>query len=151
MLDSALYALHSHAVSAVNQQISYDYTAESPEESRGVIEGISCWRIEDALVQSDKFVVWVFPDREIRYLIVNPIMQIEEVSFIYAKINPDESVVWTLLKTYDRSARERVYAKELEVRDMLSVYGFDFRATSVELVSPTELSESGFEQIFSRA
>ena len=111
---------------------------------------VIAWRLDDVLVRSDE-VDWVFPDREIRSLIVKSLMQVGDVEFIYAQINRAESVVWTLLKTYDRSARERVYAKELEVCEMLDIYDFDFRVTSMDLVSPIELSHSGFEKIFRRA
>ena len=141
----------SRSTPAIKHPLFYNFGTQSAKEPQySLMPPVVAWGLGDVLVRSDE-PDWVFPDREIRSLIVKSLMQVDDVGFIYAQINRAESVVWTLLKTYNRSARERVYAKELEVCDMLDIYDFDFRVTSMDLVSPIELSDSGFEEIFRRA
>lgn len=107
------------------------------------------WAGDDAVACSET-AEWVFPDREIRTILVESFRQIGEVVSVCAKISVEESVVWTLLESYDRDARTRVYEKELEICERLQMYDFDFRVTSVDLVSPEELVAGGCPQIFKR-
>ena len=104
----------------------------------------------DAPFARPETVEWVFPDQEIRKILATSFQAIDEVVSVCAQISADESVVWNLLKSYDRDVRTRVYEKELEICERLRMYDFDFRVTSIDLVSPAELMAGGFQQIFKR-
>jgi hypothetical protein len=58
--------------------------------------------------------------------------------------------IWTLINSYDRDARETIYEKELKICDLLHIYDFDFRVTSIDLVSPNELIHIGSHKIYER-
>ena len=104
----------------------------------------------DAKVNRSEVAEWVFPDQEIRRILATSFQEIDEVVSVCAQISADESVVWSLLKSYDRNVRTRVYEKELEICERLQMYDFDFRVTAIDLVSPAELTASGFQEIFKR-
>lgn len=93
---------------------------------------------------------WTFPKQEIKRVMVDCLKQVPEVSSVCAHLQDDETSVWTLLESYDRSAREKVYEKELEICESLHLYDFDFRVTSIDLVSPKELIEGGLREIYRR-
>ena len=91
-----------------------------------------------------------FQTREIRKILATSFQEIDEVVSVCAQISADESVVWSLLESYDRDVQTRVYEKELEICERLRMYDFDFRVTSIDLVSPAELMAGGFQEIFKR-
>ena len=93
---------------------------------------------------------WITPDREISRLLVNSFRCIPEVVSICAQFGNDGNTVWTLLKEYDRDARDRIYDKELEICNTLRLIDFDFRVTSIELVSQADLVACGSREIFKR-
>ncbi len=93
---------------------------------------------------------WIGPDQQIANILVKQFSAIPDVISICAQFGPGEMVIWTLLGTYDREARDCVYRKEMEVCETLNLYDFDFRVSTVELVSPSELVKGGFREIFHR-
>jgi hypothetical protein len=93
---------------------------------------------------------WISSDQEITKILVEKFKQVPEVEFICAQFGNEEIIVWTLLEHYDRAAREKVYEKELEICELLGVHDFDFRVTSVDLVTPPELIRTGSHQIYRR-
>jgi len=93
---------------------------------------------------------WVYPEQQVARVLVELFKEIPQVKSICARFGHDEITIWTLLASYDREAREKVYEKELEVCKILRIYDFDFRATSADLVSPEELALSGSREIFRR-
>jgi hypothetical protein len=93
---------------------------------------------------------WVFPDQQIAHILVKLFSEVPQVRSICAQFGSDEMVVWTLLETYDREAREKVYKKELDVCELLKLYDFDFRVSSIDLVAPEQLTKAGLSEIFKR-
>lgn len=93
---------------------------------------------------------WNYPDQEITKILVEKFKQVPQVKSICAQFCPEEITIWTLLDTYDRTAREKVYEKELEICELLRIHDFDFRVTSIELVDPDELIRTGSYQIYRR-
>ena len=93
---------------------------------------------------------WVLPDQEVAGVLVKLFRQVPQVKSICAQFNSEEMTIWTLLESYDRTAREEVYKKELEICQKLNIKDFDFRVTSVDLVSPAELIEAGSTEIYRR-
>jgi hypothetical protein len=91
------------------------------------------------------------PERQVARILADVLGQIPEVVSICGRFGEDDITIWTLLKFYDRDAREMVYKRELEICRDLQIYDFDFRTTSVSLVNPGELIDSGLRQIFKRA
>ena len=104
----------------------------------------------DALVIESENAEWVYPEQEIKRLLVDAFEQVPQVQAIYAQLGTDEITIWTLLDSYDREARSRVHERELEVSQTLHVYDFDFRVTSADVVPPEELQGSGMRKIFNR-
>lgn len=94
--------------------------------------------------------VWIFPEQEVAKIVVELFKMIPQVEAICAQFRTNEIALWTLLDSYDRMARGQVYEKELELCQHLNAYDFDFRVTSVDLVSPADLVKTGFRQIYSR-
>jgi hypothetical protein len=101
------------------------------------------------LASSDE-VEWVPPERQITRMLVDLFRQIPEVKSICAQFDADQIRIWTLLESYDREAREKVYEKEMEICRALRVHDFDFRVTSEELVSPEELERTGSRIVYRR-
>jgi hypothetical protein len=93
---------------------------------------------------------WIYPDQEITKILVEKFKQVPQVKSICAQFCPEEITIWTLLDSYDRTAREKVYEKELEICELLRIHDFDFRVTSIELVDPDELIRTGSYQIYRR-
>lgn len=93
---------------------------------------------------------WIYPEQQIARVLVELFTQVPEVKSICAQFGPEEITIWTLLESYDRTAREKVYHKELEVCRLLRVFDFDFRVTSIDLVSPNELVRAGSREIYRR-
>jgi hypothetical protein len=93
---------------------------------------------------------WITPNQEITKILVEEFKQVPEVKSICAQFGSEEITIWTLLESYDRGAREKVYEKELKVCKLLSIYDFDFRVTSIDLVSPDELVRTGSYRIYGR-
>jgi hypothetical protein len=93
---------------------------------------------------------WIRPDQQVLRILVEIFKEIPQVKSICAQFADNEITVWTLLETYDRDARERVYGKELEVCRRLGIYDFDFRVSSVDLVHPEELVRAGAYQVYDR-
>lgn len=104
---------------------------------------------DSEVLQPDDF-EWVRPEQEVKRLLADLFGEIPEVRSICVKFGPEEITVWTLLAGYDRSAREKVYERELKICKELRIYDFDFRATSIDLVSPDELIDGGSREIFKR-
>lgn len=111
---------------------------------------------DTSIVSSDRDCVssadseWLDSEVQIAKVLVKMFRDINEVSSIFLKFEDDGFLVWTLLKSYDRSARERVYEKELEICTSLGIHDFDFRVTSKDLMASDELSGAGYHKIFSR-
>ena len=93
---------------------------------------------------------WITPDHEVVKILVKEFNQVPQVNAICAQFGSEEITIWTLLESYDRSAREMVYEKELNICRQLSIYDFDFRVTSIELVSPDDLIRTGSFKIYGR-
>lgn len=93
---------------------------------------------------------WVLPNHEVKKILVDAFKQVPQVKSICVRFGSDEVAIWTLLESYDRDARQQVYEKELELCTMLKVRDFDFRVTSVDLVSPAELVRAGSLEIYRR-
>lgn len=93
---------------------------------------------------------WVRPEQDIKRILVDQFKEVPEVQSICAQFGSDQVTIWTILKEYDREARSKVHAKELQICQKLNVYDFDFRVTSADLVSPQELTHNGWHEIFSR-
>ena len=94
---------------------------------------------------------WLEGDVEVSHQLVKLFSQVPEVCAIFIKFQDDEFIVWTILKDYDREARDRIYDRELEICAALRVDNFDFRVTSKDLMSPDELNGAGYFQIFSKS
>ena len=93
---------------------------------------------------------WVYPGQEVKRILVELFKDISQVKSICARFGSEGITLWTLLESYDREARDKVYEKELEACRMLHIYDFDFRVTSIDLVSPEGLVRTGSHQIYSR-
>lgn len=93
---------------------------------------------------------WIYPEQQVARLLVELFKEIPQVNSICAKFSDDEILVWTLLDSYDRDAREKVYGKELELCRLLRIHNFDFRVTSAELVPPDDLIAAGSREIYRR-
>jgi hypothetical protein len=93
---------------------------------------------------------WIVPDQAIIKILVKEFKQVPQVQSICAQFSHEEITIWTLLKSYNRNAREKVYEKELKICELLRIYDFDFRVTSIDLVSPDELVHTGSYQIYRR-
>lgn len=93
---------------------------------------------------------WIFPDQEITRVLVEKFRKVSEVKSICAQLGPEEITIWTLLGSYDRSAREKVYAMELEICQTFHLYDFDFRVSAVDLISSEELIRAGAHEIYRR-
>jgi hypothetical protein len=93
---------------------------------------------------------WTVPDQEITKILVEKFKRVPQVKSICAHFFQGEITIWTLLESYNRSAREKVYEKELEICKLVGVYDFDFRVTSIDLVSPDDLVRTGSHQIYRR-
>jgi hypothetical protein len=93
---------------------------------------------------------WVSPDQEITHLLVECFREVPEVVSICAQFGVDGIAIWTLLEAYNPDARDRVYDKELDICRRLGLCDFDFRVSSVDLVSPQDLLLAGSIEIFKR-
>ena len=131
------------------QALCYAFTPVFADDSQLCVSEFGEWA-GDAPLACSETVEWVFPDQEIRKILATYFQEIDEVVSVCTQISADESVVWSLLKSYDRNARTRVYEKELEICERLQMYDFDFRVTAIDLVSPAELVAGGFQEIFKR-
>ena len=131
------------------QAFYYAFAPVFADDSQFCVSGFGEWA-GDAPLAFSETVEWVFPDQEIRKILATSFQQIDEVVSVCAQINADESVVWSLLKSYDRDVRTRVYEKELEICERLRMYNFDFRVTVIDIVSPAELMAGGFQEIFKK-
>ena len=131
------------------QAFFYAFAPVSADDSQFCVGGFGEWSSAAPLAFSET-VEWVSPDQEIRKILATSFQKINEVVSVCAQISANESVVWSLLKSYDRDVRTRVYEKELEICERLQMYDFDFRVTAIDLVSPAELMAGGFQEIFKR-
>ena len=131
------------------QELCYAFVPVSADDSQPCVSESGEWA-GDAQLACSETVEWVSPDQEIRKILATYFQEIDEVVSVCTQISADESVVWSLLKSYDRNARARVYEKELEICERLRMYDFDFRVTAIDLVSPAELVAGGFQEIFKR-
>jgi hypothetical protein len=105
---------------------------------------------EDVETVTSESAQWIQPDQDVSRILVDLFKKVRQVKSICVQFGPEEIMVWTLLKTYDRKARERVYKKEMEVCRVLGVRDFEFRVTSFDLVSPEELIRNGSREIYRR-
>jgi len=94
---------------------------------------------------------WIVPEHEVIRLLVEAFKQVPQVSSICAQFGSDGIAIWTLLREYDRDARQAVYEKELQLCEGLGACDFDFRVSSIDLVTPEELVQAGSREIFKRA
>ena len=93
---------------------------------------------------------WILPEQEIAKILVKSFKEIHQVVSICVQFSDDEITIWTLLDSYDRVARGKVYEKELDLCQRLRIYDFDFRVTSIDLVSPQQLIDVGSKEIYHR-
>ena len=93
---------------------------------------------------------WILPEREIAKILVESFKEIRQVISICVQFSDDEITIWTLLDSHDRVARGKVYEKELDLCQTLRIYDFDFRVTSIDLVSPQQLIDVGSKEIYHR-
>ena len=94
---------------------------------------------------------WVFPSQEVTKILVEKFREVPQVKSICAEFRTDEIAIWTLLESYDRKARDEVYKKELEISEYFRLRDFDFRVTSVDLISPSDLVKAGCIEIYQRS
>ena len=92
---------------------------------------------------------WIDSKMEIANILVESFKQVPQVVSICATFGSGVTI-WTLLSTYDREAREAVYKREMEICERLGSCDFNFRVSTVELVSPEELISTGSLEIFGR-
>ena len=100
-------------------------------------------RVQEEDISGPEESEWVPPEQEITKILVESFKEIRQVASICVESSEDGITIWTLLDSYDRVARGKVYEKELHFCRTLRVYDFDFRVTSIDLVSPQELIEGG--------
>ena len=93
---------------------------------------------------------WIGSEMEIANILVESFRQVPQVASICATFRSDGVTIWTLLSTYDRDAREAVYKREMGICNRLGSCDFDFRVSTVELVSPEEMIDAGSLEIFRR-
>ena len=93
---------------------------------------------------------WIGSQMEIVNILVESFRQVPQVASICATFRSDGVTIWTLLSTYDRDAREAVYKREMGICNHLGSCDFDFRVSTVELVSPEEMIDAGSLEIFRR-
>jgi hypothetical protein len=93
---------------------------------------------------------WVLPKQEVARIVVEAIRKVPKVQSICAEFRKYEVAIWTLLSDYDREARKAVYEQELEISQQFRLRDFDFRVSSVDLISPDELKRTGSIEIFRR-
>ncbi len=93
---------------------------------------------------------WIYPQQEIIRVLVEKFRRVSQVKSICAQFGPEEITIWTLLGACDRSAREKIYGKELEICQAFRLYDFDFRVSSIDLISPEELVRAGGHEIYKR-
>ena len=93
---------------------------------------------------------WIDSKMEITNILVESFKQVPQVASICAIFESDGVTIWTLLSAYDREAREAVYKREMEICERLGSCDFDFRVSTVELVSPEEMTSTGALEIFKR-
>lgn len=103
----------------------------------------------DLIVSSDAD--WIQPEQQVAHILIASFKEVPQVQSICAQFDAGGITIWTLLSSYDRAAREQVYERELRLCELLRIYDFDFRVTSIDLVSPTELVEAGSREIFKRS
>lgn len=116
------------------QQVSISTTGVSPTES---------------VTESDAD--WTLPEHDLSRIIVEYFTQVPQVHSIYTAFGDgDDMTVWTLLESYDRDARANIHEKELAICQNVHVYNVDFRVTSHNLVSPAELVDGGFREVYRR-
>lgn len=131
------------------RRISYTYWLHEQDETVQV--GLSEIPVikEDHMLEHE-YAKWVFPEQEVTKILVESFKEIPEVASICAQYHGSEIVIWTLLDSHDREARSRVYEKELNLCQTLRVYDLDFRATSIDRVSPKQLVDIGSKEIYHR-
>lgn len=126
-------------------------TTWRPAEFRPLLQGVLYTFTSIDVASSDaETSTWTFPKHELARIVAECIKEVAEVQSICAGFGDGENVIWTLLEAYDRDAREKVYEKELSICQMVHLYDFDFRVTSVDLVSPSELVDTGLQEIYRR-
>lgn len=132
---------------AILYATSYDFSP-TVDDDKLSMNPVGVWAVDaEARVDDGE---WVFPEQEIRKIIQKALATVPEVVSVCAQVNEEETMIWTLLESYDRDARERVYKQELAICAALHLYDFDFRVTSIDLVSPHDLIKSGCQEIYRR-
>lgn len=94
--------------------------------------------------------IWVWPEQHVARIIAECFGRVPNVRSICAQFGSEGFTVWTLLESRDPEAREQVYEQELKICEMINSHDFDFRVTSIDIVSSDELVKTGFSEIFSR-
>jgi hypothetical protein len=95
-------------------------------------------------------IAWIFPEQHVARILATTLGAISQVESVCVHFGRETFTVWTLLKKRDAKARERVYEKEMRLCEALNVHDFDFRVSSIGLVSPDELKKTGLLEIFRR-
>lgn len=127
---------------------SYAFWPEIDDENfRGTTASLSS---EDVEIGTSESAQWIHPDQQVSRILVDLFKKVRQVKSICVQFGPEEIMVWTLLESYDRKARESVYKKEMEICRVLRVRDFEFRVTSFDLVSPEELVRNGSHEIYRR-
>jgi hypothetical protein len=127
---------------------SYAFWSEMAEKDN--LWATTAGSSRDTSITSSESLRWVGPNQQVSRILVDVFKKIRQVKSICAQFGPEEIIVWTLLESYDRKARERVYKKELEICRRLGVQDFEFRVTSFDLVSADELVSTGSHEIYRR-
>src|SRR5688572_8219403 len=63
---------------------------------------------DSSLWKSDEG-VWIGPEQQVTRILVESFKQVPQVKSICAQFDADGITIWTLLESYDREAREKVY------------------------------------------
>jgi hypothetical protein len=94
---------------------------------------------------------WLSPTQQVARVVADTISEVGAVRSVCMQSSPECHTVWTLMQSYDPDARDAVYTRELRICERLNAYDFDFRVTSLDLVSRAELLATGFIEIFKRS
>jgi hypothetical protein len=127
----------------------YNFLLTTPEDEMLCMSPVGVSSADSELIESENC-EWITPGRQVSRMLVDLFSQIPQVKAICAEFSARGIRIWTLLESYDRDAREKVYAKELEICKELRIWDFDFRVTSVDLVSSEELERAGCRVIYRR-
>lgn len=93
---------------------------------------------------------WIFPENEITRILVESFKAVPQVKSICSESRKHNMAIWTILESDDRDARKEIYKRELQIGERFRLRDFDFRVTSLDLITPEELKNTGFVELYRR-